>query len=644
MSASAAVQTQTAKPTLTRIASGMLQRQCACGRHTSAGGECEECKKKREGTLQRAAINPSQVKEVPPIVHEVLRSPGQPLDAATRAFMEPRFGHDFSHVLTNTAPHFAKVGLTVGPTSDPHEEEARRIAEAVVRAPEPVAHTQSIFRALPDFSKMRVHRGTLATEASRTVNARAFTVGHDIVFGDGAYQPSISEGQRLLAHELTHVVQQVGAVGGTLLRRDVVNDAAGNPVSFEFRVGIDLTQPFVELAKNLAGDSAISDNDLRMLRKHALDRRGTVDDHERLFMAGLLDPPNVRTLRRTAIGARTSITFPIASLSNARLQRVIDLDRKALPAAVTTPLRESQAAMRDLRIGDMFTRLGEAETAASAEITARAGAFRAQAAALVAFAHSKSLSLSSVLRAMLAAASDNSDGDRVLAGTTYAIAAAAGHPLESDLLGGRIKVDALIPRAFARLPGIDPNLVAFYVTAAQGSGMKGDTLYLKTDIDIANLRDRSTVIHELEHAQQDKAASPTARPGFPVKNRLELRAYRAQGRYILDQIASQRPAEQARSAAQILTPLNGLVLGGILLEGQTNPALYQPLLEMVFGAAPAPFHRAPADVGRLLRVTPATIEAALLRDIDTGYNLAPGATGVTEGLAGESIIHWIYRL
>ena len=52
--------------------------------------------------LQRAAVNNSPTHEVPPIVHEVLRSPGQPLDAATHAFMAPRFGHDFSSVRVHT--------------------------------------------------------------------------------------------------------------------------------------------------------------------------------------------------------------------------------------------------------------------------------------------------------------------------------------------------------------------------------------------------------------------------------------------------------------------------------------------------------------------------------------------------------------
>ena len=85
------------------VSTGILQRKCACGNHTVAGGECQACrKKKRESTLQRAAISSPLVGQVPPIVHEVLRSPGQPLDAATRAFMEPRFGHDFSGVRVHT--------------------------------------------------------------------------------------------------------------------------------------------------------------------------------------------------------------------------------------------------------------------------------------------------------------------------------------------------------------------------------------------------------------------------------------------------------------------------------------------------------------------------------------------------------------
>jgi Domain of unknown function (DUF4157) len=88
----------------------------------------------------------------PPIVHQVLNSPGRPLDASTRSFMEPRFGHDFGRV--------------------------------------------------------RVHADMQAARSARAVNALAYTVGSDLVFAQGQYAPHSPEGQRLLGHELTHVVQQ----------------------------------------------------------------------------------------------------------------------------------------------------------------------------------------------------------------------------------------------------------------------------------------------------------------------------------------------------------------------------------------------------------------------------------------------------
>ena len=128
----------------------VLQRKCACGGTFGPTGECDACRKKR---LQRKVDNrEANDSAVPPIVREVLRSPGQPLDSETRAFMEPRFGHNFADV--------------------------------------------------------RVHSGARAAESARAVNANAYTVGRDVVFGNGRYRAREAEGRRLLAHELTHVVQQ----------------------------------------------------------------------------------------------------------------------------------------------------------------------------------------------------------------------------------------------------------------------------------------------------------------------------------------------------------------------------------------------------------------------------------------------------
>jgi Domain of unknown function (DUF4157) len=67
-----------------------------------------------------------------------------------------------------------------------------------------------------DLSDVRVHTGDEAAESARSVSASAYTVGNEIVFNEGAYQPATDQGQRALAHELTHVVQQrSGPVDGT---------------------------------------------------------------------------------------------------------------------------------------------------------------------------------------------------------------------------------------------------------------------------------------------------------------------------------------------------------------------------------------------------------------------------------------------
>jgi len=144
-------QARTAQPRL--AATNVLRRACACGQHTW-GGECPACRQKKGPTLQRAAVRTDSAAAgaVPPIVHEVLQSPGQPLDPETRTFMEPRFGQDLSRV--------------------------------------------------------RVHANARAAESAWAVNARAYTVGNAIVFGAGFYAPQNPDGRRLLAHELSHVVQQ----------------------------------------------------------------------------------------------------------------------------------------------------------------------------------------------------------------------------------------------------------------------------------------------------------------------------------------------------------------------------------------------------------------------------------------------------
>jgi len=125
-----------------------LQRSCDCS------GRCDDCAKKKQ-ELQRKVASPSATRGLSQpgeVVHDVLRQPGLPLDEATRKQMELRLGHDFGRV--------------------------------------------------------RIHADARAAESARSVNAIAYTVGRHVVFDTNHFAPRSDEGRQLLAHELTHVLQQ----------------------------------------------------------------------------------------------------------------------------------------------------------------------------------------------------------------------------------------------------------------------------------------------------------------------------------------------------------------------------------------------------------------------------------------------------
>jgi Domain of unknown function (DUF4157) len=130
--------------------------------------KCAACKAEEEEKAQKLQLKPAwsarpAVSEAPPIVHEALRSPWEPLDAATRAFFEPRFGRDFGAV--------------------------------------------------------RIHKNATATGSARSLDAVAYTVGTHIIFADGQFQPHSQSGQNLIAHELAHVLQQDDGTSVSTLRR-----------------------------------------------------------------------------------------------------------------------------------------------------------------------------------------------------------------------------------------------------------------------------------------------------------------------------------------------------------------------------------------------------------------------------------------
>ncbi|MFL6211742.1 MAG: DUF4157 domain-containing protein [Pyrinomonadaceae bacterium] len=193
---------------------GKLQRKCACGQHTPGGGACGACATKDKSLRRHAAVTHEQAAvAVPAVVHEVLRTPGQPLDAATRDFFEPRFGYDFSGIQTTT-PHVAPSALTVGPAGDSFEQEAEQLSRRLMHAPAAPTNGDRAPTGRYSLDHVRVHMDTRAAESARAVSAAAYTVGRDVVFGAGQYAPGTEAGRSLLAHELAHVIQQTSGVAG----------------------------------------------------------------------------------------------------------------------------------------------------------------------------------------------------------------------------------------------------------------------------------------------------------------------------------------------------------------------------------------------------------------------------------------------
>jgi hypothetical protein len=183
------------------IAFGVLQRKCACGQH-AGGGECDQCKGKK-GILQRHSSGSTGTMTAPPIVHDVLRSPGQALDTGSQRSLEHRTGHDFSGV--------------------------------------------------------RVHTDRRSEESARAVNALAYTVGSHIVFGANQYAPWSDAGQRLLVHELTHTLQQ-GQQGSSHSSLAIVESAPHEREAESASAGVSAGHAMF-LASHVPSDSLLRHKD-----------------------------------------------------------------------------------------------------------------------------------------------------------------------------------------------------------------------------------------------------------------------------------------------------------------------------------------------------------------------------------------------
>ena len=237
----------------------------------------------QQATLTTAPVAPARVDLQPRPFAPNTSSNGSPLPAAVHEKMAQAFGHDFSHVRIHQEGYPVpriQAKLAIGQPRDKYEQEADRVASQVVEQinalsavhstpgqlvpraedlqatsirprreaiaageastdlasaihgargsgqPLDAGLQQSMGRAIvADFSRVRVHTDAQSDRLNQSMQAKAFTVGQDVFFRQGAYEPGSRRGQKLIAHELTHVMQQNG--GG--VRRSFENATTPAP-------------------------------------------------------------------------------------------------------------------------------------------------------------------------------------------------------------------------------------------------------------------------------------------------------------------------------------------------------------------------------------------------------------------------------
>jgi Domain of unknown function (DUF4157) len=182
----------------------ILQRKCGCGARTIGGGECEECRKKKtlQPKLQVGASDDAYEREADRVADQVVSS-----SSATSA------PSDAPLQVSRLAPRGESASASAPASVDRTLASSGQALDAGVRS-----HMEQRFGH--DFSGVRVHVDSQAQESARDVNAYAYTVGEHVVFNRGHFSPDTAAGRRLLAHELTHVVQQRGDLQARTIQRD----------------------------------------------------------------------------------------------------------------------------------------------------------------------------------------------------------------------------------------------------------------------------------------------------------------------------------------------------------------------------------------------------------------------------------------
>lgn len=194
----------------------LIQRKASC----ACGGGCPGCRQETEETIQPklkvSTPGDQHEQEADRIADQVMRMPDSGSESVGVSRLMPLERQEALQFKSNSGG--AKMTHTADATVRSVRGGGQPLPEATRAYFEP--------RLGQDFARVRVHADAEAATAARAVGARAYTRGHDIVFGAGEYEPTTAEGTRLLAHELVHVAQQSGS--GDLVQRDL-EEGMGDP-------------------------------------------------------------------------------------------------------------------------------------------------------------------------------------------------------------------------------------------------------------------------------------------------------------------------------------------------------------------------------------------------------------------------------
>ena len=255
-----------------------------------SGPMCDECQEKAK-LRRKAEAEGVQAEGASNHVDDVLSSPGRPLDRSVREFMEPRFGHDFSRI--------------------------------------------------------RIHTDHRADDSARAVNAFAYTVGSNIVFSNGRYAPETTEGRSLLAHELTHVIQQDGGDAKSQTSRisRKADPGKAEPICAELDSWLTLNSNLVKYWSALGSDLPDATEDGAVVTKTPNSKTNKLESFKELWERSLKEGMSEADAGQPVVSAFANDTIRLAkgyvSGNQVNLSKVVEDLKKAKDQKVSPPAANS---------------------------------------------------------------------------------------------------------------------------------------------------------------------------------------------------------------------------------------------------------------------------------------------------------------